>query len=54
MEHTRPDILNPDHVRVYGMDFLTRLQSSGFKVEEIDLLKELGRGNIHKYVLGEE
>jgi SAM-dependent methyltransferase len=40
-----------DHVRVYGMDYFTKLESIGFKVEAVDYTKNLSSEEIEKYRL---
>ena len=40
-----------DHVRVYGLDFYTRLARSGFKPKKIDILKEMSNEEKIKYCL---
>ncbi len=40
-----------DHVRIYGKDYFKRLQSVGFKVQEIDYSKELSNNLVEKYCL---
>jgi SAM-dependent methyltransferase len=40
-----------DHVRVYGMDYFTKLESIGFKVEAVDYTKTLSSEEIEKYRL---
>ena len=40
-----------DHVRLYGKDYLTRLQSAGFAAEEIWLNKELADADVKRYAL---
>lgn len=38
-----------DHVRVYGVDYFTKLKDAGFKVEEIDYTRILSNAEIHRY-----
>ena len=38
-----------EHVRIYGTDYPERLKSVGFKVNEINLLKELSENDIFRY-----
>ncbi|MFY0687768.1 MAG: class I SAM-dependent methyltransferase [Cyclobacteriaceae bacterium] len=38
-----------DHVRVYGLDYKERLESSGFDVEVIDLYQRLGSKDYFKF-----
>ncbi|MCB0465923.1 MAG: SAM-dependent methyltransferase, partial [Aequorivita sp.] len=40
-----------DHVRVYGMDYFTKLESIGFKVEAVDYTKTFSSEEIEKYRL---
>ena len=40
-----------DHVRVYGLDFYTRLAKSGFTPKKIDILKEISNEEKIKYCL---
>ena len=40
-----------DHVRLYGLDYPTRLQHAGFKVEIIDMTQELGSELVDRYRL---
>tara|TARA_X000000950_G_scaffold179755_1_gene218017 strand:+ start:3520 stop:4305 length:786 start_codon:yes stop_codon:yes gene_type:complete len=40
-----------DHVRVYGLDFYTRLAKSGFTPKKIDILKEMSNEEKIKYCL---
>lgn len=40
-----------DHVRIYGRDYFDKLQSIGFKVDEIDYSKTLSAEKIDKYRL---
>ncbi len=40
-----------DHVRVYGMDFFTKLAQIGFQVEAVDYTKTLSAEAIEKYRL---
>lgn len=40
---------HPDHVRNYGKDFIDRLRSSGFKVQELTETGIVGKNNKHKY-----
>lgn len=40
-----------DHVRVYGMDYFTKLQSVGFKVNAVDYTQHLTSAEIEKYRL---
>ena len=40
-----------DHVRVYGLDFYTRLTKSGFTPKKIDILKEMSNEEKIKYCL---
>lgn len=42
-----------DHVRIYGKDFLNRLEAVGFKVQGIDFTQELTPEEIQTYVLPE-
>jgi predicted SAM-dependent methyltransferase len=41
----------PDHVRIYGRDYLQRLAESGFNVKEIDYARELGGEAAQRYAL---
>ena len=54
IEYEKPNILDPGHVRAYGLDILDRIKSVGFKVEMINLVAELGKDNISRYGLGTE
>ena len=40
-----------DHVRVYGLDFYTRLANSGFTPKKIDILKKISIEEKIKYCL---
>lgn len=40
-----------DHVRLYGMDYSTRLKNSGFVVEESKFVNELSKEEIDRYKL---
>ena len=40
-----------DHVRVYGMDYFTKLESIGFKVEAADYTSNLSMEEVEKYRL---
>ena len=40
-----------DHVRVYGRDFFDKLHDIGFKVEEVDITKDMSVEKIEKYRL---
>jgi predicted SAM-dependent methyltransferase len=40
-----------DHVRVYGLDYVSRLESAGFKVKKDAYIEELGPELIKKYAL---
>lgn len=40
-----------DHVRIYGRDYFNKLQSIGFKVEEIDYTATLSDTDIERYCL---
>lgn len=41
----------PDHVRIYGKDYITRLQDAGFAVEVIDYAKNFDEATRFKYGL---
>ena len=41
----------PDHVRVYGNDYITRLTGAGFKVEEIDFVSKFSHNEQFRYGL---
>ena len=43
-----------DHVRMYGRDYPQRLKNAGFNVEEIDMVKQLGREKSDSYGLNGE
>lgn len=43
-----------DHVRLYGRDYPDKLRSSGFEVEERDIVGKLGRETINLHGLVEE
>jgi len=38
-----------DHVRVYGRDYFDKLQSIGFKVDEVDYTAKLSKKEVEKY-----
>jgi predicted SAM-dependent methyltransferase len=40
-----------DHVRIYGLDVIDRLESVGFKVEVVDLCQSLENTKVEKYAL---
>ncbi|WP_310992558.1 class I SAM-dependent methyltransferase [Aequorivita marina] len=40
-----------DHVRVYGMDYFTKLESIGFKVEAVDYTNRITAAAVEKYRL---
>ena len=40
-----------DHVRVYGMDYFTKLESIGFKVEALDYTNVIPSVEVEKYRL---
>lgn len=40
-----------DHVRVYGRDFFDKLRKVGFKVEEVDLTKDMAPEKVEQYRL---
>lgn len=40
-----------DHVRIYGLDYFSKLKSIGFKVEEVDYTTEFSKSEIDKYCL---
>lgn len=40
-----------DHVRIYGLDVVDRLQSSGFKVDVIDLESKLSKDEVGTFAL---
>jgi len=40
-----------DHVRIYGLDVVDRLQSSGFKVDVIDLETKLSKDEVGTFAL---
>jgi SAM-dependent methyltransferase len=40
-----------DHVRLYGKDYITRLQSAGFEAEEIWLSKDLTEADVKRLAL---
>jgi len=40
-----------DHVRVYGMDYFSKLESIGFKVEAVDYTNRLTESEVEKYRL---
>ena len=42
-----------DHVRVYGIDYFTKLESVGFKVEAVDYTKQLSTDAIDKFRLAD-
>jgi len=44
----------PDHVRVYGRDFLSRLQKVGFKTEVIDYVSTFSHNDQFRYGLKKE
>ena len=43
-----------DHVRVYGMDYYTRLAQAGFKAEGINFLQALSLEELDRYALPKE
>ncbi len=43
-----------DHVRVYGLDFYSRLAKSGFTSKKIDILKKMSKEEKIKYCLPED
>jgi SAM-dependent methyltransferase len=40
-----------DHVRIYGLDYVSRLESVGFSVDIVDFISELSNENLKKYSL---
>lgn len=40
-----------DHVRVYGMDYFTKLETIGFKVEAVDYTNIISEEEVEKYRL---
>lgn len=40
-----------DHVRVYGMDYFDKLEGAGFKVNKVDLCKEINPSEIERFRL---
>lgn len=54
IEYEKPNLLDPLHVRSYGLDVMDRIKSIGFRVEKIDLVAELNKENINRYGLGTE
>lgn len=40
-----------DHLRMYGLDYGSRLKSAGFKVSEIDFVHELPEDQVKKFAL---
>ncbi|WP_271855560.1 class I SAM-dependent methyltransferase [Patiriisocius marinus] len=42
-----------DHVRVYGMDYFTKLERIGFNVEAVDYTKQLSKEAIDKFRLAD-
>lgn len=40
-----------DHVRIYGQDYITRLQNAGFKVHEIEPISFLSQEEIELYAI---
>ncbi|MBZ4645377.1 MAG: methyltransferase type 11 [Clostridia bacterium] len=48
-EQRRTHFGQEDHVRIYGMDYVDRLQESGFLVNIYDVKKDLDVGTILKY-----
>lgn len=40
-----------DHVRVYGRDYFDKLRAVGFKVEEVDFIKNMSADLVEKYCL---
>lgn len=52
IEYEEQNLLDPGHVRTYGLDFMDRIKSAGFKVGEIDLLLTLDKNNVSRYGLG--
>ena len=43
-----------DHVRIYGKDFYSRLQSVGFYTKDFDLINKLEKKEINLYGLQDE
>ena len=41
----------PDHVRVYGKDYVDRLQTAGFRVDILDFNKKFSQGDQFRYGL---
>jgi len=41
-----------DHVRLYGLDYPSKLEAAGFKTERIDVAKEIGEELCDRYRLG--
>ena len=54
IEYKKPNILDPGHVRSYGLDISDRIESIGFKVEKIDLVSEANNDDVKRYGLGLE
>ncbi|MFA5197614.1 MAG: class I SAM-dependent methyltransferase [Patescibacteria group bacterium] len=43
-----------DHVRIYGLDYVTRLETAGFKVNVINYAKKVSDEKIRKYALSQK
>lgn len=41
-----------DHVRLYGLDYLSKLEAAGFKAQRIDMATEIGEELCDRYRLG--
>lgn len=55
IEYEKPNLLDPGHVRSYGLyDFMNRVKSTGFRLEKIDLVSELNKEDVNWYGLGTE
>jgi hypothetical protein len=44
----------PDHVRVYGKDFITRLEAAGFKTNVIDFVSKFSHNDQFRFGLKTE
>jgi SAM-dependent methyltransferase len=54
IEYEKPNPREPHHVRSYGRDFIDRIASAGFRVQQIDLVAEAGEADAKRYGLGKE
>ncbi len=54
IEYEKPNPRDPLHIRSYGRDFIDRIASAGFRVQEVDLVAEAGEAKAALYGLGKE